>query len=178
MAKRPPPFNPRRFIDTLAGAIDYVWQYVTEGVTCPCCGQNCHMRPHKLRGGFSRGLMWLVGEELRTQAEWVYVRGKAPHEFIKNTTDWSIVKHWNLAVPMPKEPGQNNSGYWHSTPQGRDFVFGRATVMSHAVLFNNTLFGFQGKQISIAESLGERFNYQELMTALVTIHIKQPGQGE
>lgn len=47
--------------------------------------------------------------------------------------------------------------------KGTDFVEASVTVKSHIRIYDGSFYGLIGKEISIKDALGKKFNYEELM---------------
>ena len=52
---------------------------------------------------------------------------------------------------------------WCITERGEKFVKGQLKVNKSVYVFNNKFLGFDGELISIRQSLGNKFDYSELM---------------
>jgi len=63
-----------------------------------------------------------------------------------------------------REDGSNRNGYYKITGRGIAFIIGEFTVKESVLIYNNTVEGFEGKEITIKDALGVRFNYDELMS--------------
>ena len=79
--------------------------------------------------------------------------------------DFAKMRLWNLIEKNEelREDGSNRNGLYKITQRGRNFVQGKTTVKSHVLIYDNRFLGFDGDQISIADALGEKFSYAELM---------------
>lgn len=77
----------------------------------------------------------------------------------------------SVSVP-PKEEGQpgRTSGFWRPTHLGIAFVAARVRVPSHALVFNRTVIGWQGRvDWSIQEALGKDFDYETMVSESGTL---------
>ena len=80
--------------------------------------------------------------------------------------DATQAKHWGLIEEAKTHTGHGKTdGYWRITPLGRDFVEGRHRVHSHRLSRAGTLIGFEGDSLTLAQALGEQFDYDEHMAA-------------
>lgn len=52
---------------------------------------------------------------------------------------------------------------WKPTKKGIQFVENMIQLPSHVFIFNNIVYGFSSTMTTIEESLGEKFDYTELM---------------
>ena len=86
--------------------------------------------------------------------QWIHISN------VKNAAfkEYSKLKFWGLIEPNSKVAGE-----WRLTDLGRDFVEGRAKVKSHVGLYDRKCLGLTGLDIDITWSLGEAFNFNELM---------------
>lgn len=82
----------------------------------------------------------------------------------RGTGDFCKLAHWNLieAQDDERKDGSKRTGMWRVTDWGEMFVHG-ATVSKYVFLIDNKAVGFSTEQVTIQESLGQNFNYSELM---------------
>jgi len=140
-----------------------VQQNLGTGIECPCCRQFCKIYKRKLNSGMARSLIWLVRTYLRGK-DWINVPKRAPGYVVSNR-DYAKLAHWELIEQMPNtDPTKRTSGMWRPTQGGIDFVFGRISVAARVHLYNNEVVGFSSKRTTIEEALGDKFDYQELMS--------------
>lgn len=134
----------------------------TEGSTCPCCGKLVKTYRRKLHAEMARFLIKLHKKYSRWQRPFS-MRELYPHAN-KATSDGSYLVHWGL-VEKTDNPNQSGApaGMYTLTDKGLRFVHGQEFVPSHVHLLNNKVVGWSHQTISIYDSLGEKFNYQELM---------------
>lgn len=139
-----------------------------KGVNCPCCRQRVQLYKPKLYSTQCVCLINLNRERLAGN-EWVHVdkfdyyntegKGRARgHNF-------SEIRYWGLIEQQPasEDSKTRTSGCWRITQKGIDFVNGKITVQERIRVFNATFYGFEGKQITIKEAMGNKFDYNELM---------------
>ena len=134
----------------------YIEASLDMGVTCPCCNKSCKRYPHKLDSNLAANLMRLYhvsrggkDREYFHLTEWV--------EF--NALHYSLLRWWNLI-----EPQDEKSGYWRLTDLGIAFCEGSIRVPKRVWIYNNGLDEVSEETIDIVESLGEDFDYDELMS--------------
>lgn len=149
---------------TVKEAREDLMQKVEDGeqVTCPVCDQNCKMYKRKLNVMQAVFICWLVRRWIENGGEWINV----PKEYPKNIGgEYGKLVHWKLAElkPNDEDPSKKTSGLWRPTQKGIDFVAERITVPKHIFLYNNELHSVSEEQTTIRESLGEKFDYEELM---------------
>ena len=95
---------------------------------------------------------------------WVHLN-RVPRHLI-NGGELSILVHWGLIeLKKNEKPKKLTSGVWRLTAKGRSFVNRTLRVPSHAFIFTpgDRLKGWEETTTSVIESLGEHFNYWELM---------------
>lgn len=155
---------------TIEEAKAYLRENWTEGVECPCCTQDVKLHPHRLGGALASLLIKMYWKNRNTGKDWIHIQS----EFNPSNGDYAKLRHWGLIedrgdIPVPEK---KQSGFWRITALGKLFVEGKASVHSHAKLFDSQCHGFQGELVYIQECLGKGFNYQELMHTFV----EDPGQ--
>jgi hypothetical protein len=137
------------------------------GVDCPCCGQLVKIYKRKLNSSMARALMLIYQYFQRPDAEeWLHVPSLLA-ENDQNRSDEAKLQHWGLITQMQgkRADGSKRVGYYKMTDHGKQFVLGEVRVPQHALLFNQKFFGFSFETTNIYEALGDKFNYDELMSA-------------
>ena len=81
--------------------------------------------------------------------------------------DFAKLRYWNLILEIKNDnPKKKNSGRWIITVLGRAFIMGYRKMPKYALIYNGRFLEFDGDEtITIQEALGNKFNYQSLMTA-------------
>lgn len=76
-----------------------------------------------------------------------------------------MLSMWNLLEEKRNDDeGKTRcSGYYEITPTGLEFIHNYSTVTKYAHIYDGRLLRHSGEQVSIIDTLGEKFNYQELM---------------
>lgn len=145
---------------TLAEAKTWLREQFEDGARCPCCSQNVKL--YKFHVNASQAVaairIWKVG-----RTDWVDVVAlQLPHNLHAHL---SKLRFWGVLEPQPgiRDDGSNRVGIWRVTDLGQDWVLRKATIPSHAMIFNNRCFGITGEPITIEKALGKRFDYRELM---------------
>jgi len=148
---------------TLADARAQVIAGLDEGTTCPCCQQFCKEYKRRLNAGMAAALIWIV-RQFEATGQWINVPKEAPR-FVLRTKEYGTLKHWRLIESKPNvdDETKRTSGEWRPTEQGIAFVHMRIRVPSHVYLYNNQVRGWADKQVTIAQCLGKKFSYRELM---------------
>lgn len=131
-----------------------------EPTECPCCGRAAQMYRRKIHTSVAMQLIELY----KMGGSHTYINSTV---FIKSgsipASDWRTAKHWDLIQRAEGQGGIKGSGMWKLTQHGIDFVTGQASIPRFAVVFDDQVQSFEGPPITIAEALGDKFNYSELM---------------
>jgi len=147
---------------TLGEAREWLSENVDEGALCPCCNQHAKIYTRKLNAGMARTLIWIV--QNTGPEQWIDM-SRAP-KFIHKNREHGKLTHWGLLEAKPNEDGtKKDSGVWRATPSGRTFVQGVVSARSHVHLYDNEALGFADTKVTIQDALGEKFDFQELMSA-------------
>lgn len=130
-------------------------------VSCPCCAQDVKVYKRKLSAASARVLiaMWYKAE-----FDWVHL----PTLGVLTTGrgDECKARYWGLIEAMPdarREDGSDRVGWWRLTPLGAKFVQGKAVIQKYAVVYDSRCLELTGEDVTIVDSLGEGFNYRDLM---------------
>lgn len=146
----------------LAGARQWMDETAkrAEGTHCPCCCEFVKVYHRAFTADMARFMIWLVKLHTITQ-DWVDVR-KCP----LRGGDYAKTAHWELAELKENEndPSKKTSGLWKPTQRGIDFVYKRIRIASHVDIYLKKVLGFDSSQILISDALGNKFDYEELMS--------------
>lgn len=134
-----------------------------EQVRCPVCDQNCKMYKRKLNAMQAVFLCWLVRRWVANGGGWIDVPKEYPR---KIGGEYGKLAHWKLAELKTNDddPSKRTSGLWRPTQKGIDFASETITVPKYVFLYNNELHSVSEEHTTIRESLGEKFDYSELMS--------------
>lgn len=132
-------------------------------VTCSVCERPHSSYRRKLNSAVAAVLVKIYRLGGGPAQNWVNVAQMFP-----NTThrggEWTIAKHWGLVMPRDvRDGGANSPGDWRLTPLGVAFVEGRVEVPRYVELRDGVCLGKSEETISITGSLGNAFNYAELL---------------
>lgn len=125
------------------------------GTSCPCCGQFVKLYKRKLNSGMASTLIRIYKH---AKYEWIHVKDMLRMNKYKNSHDWTLLKEWGFIE------SNDAAGEWKITNKGVEFIKGTSTAPSHVHIYNKTTVGFSSTQTDIKESLGNHFNYEELMS--------------
>jgi hypothetical protein len=165
-----------------------------KGVECPCCGRFVKLYKRVMSSSMAYALI-LIDRHFRQSSEWLHVQSYIvdlpdlnPKARAAVRGDFAKLSYWGLLCEHPKvelggrrknasPPSSERpkrpvkppprSGLWRITHKGRQFVDGVIRVPSHALVYKRVARGFSEETVSIREALGERFDYDELMKAVV-----------
>ena len=149
-------------METINEAKEYLEKNFAKGVFCPCCNQFVKLYKRKLNSGMA---ITLIRMYKHNPYGWINVKDYLRENSFRNNHDWTLLGHWGLIEENNKPPdnGGKTLGEWRITPKGREFVLNHIKVPKRVMMYNNSIYGFEGGQISIIEALGSKFNYHELM---------------
>lgn len=147
----------------------FVQQHLTDGVTCPTCGQLCKLYKRKLNSTMALALI-LIYQFFKTHphADWLHVAAF----LVKVKRDSSIaggdvvkLRYWGLLERAhgERDDGSDRVGRYKITAVGKQFVEGRIAVPRYVYLYNQLLLRLSEEMTTIREALSDRFNYDELM---------------
>jgi len=147
---------------TFGEAVDWLMENKDKGAECPCCGSIVAIYPRHMTDNIARVLIRMYRE---AGTDWIFMPSiRTPGQ------DEVISRHWGLIERMEgrRPDGSNRVGWWRLTPRGVDFVLGRITIPQIARIFKGQLIELAGDQITIRDALGKKFNYDEMMTGMMT----------
>jgi hypothetical protein len=143
---------------TLGEARDGLRELVDAGHECPCCRQFAKVYRRKIHATMARDFLrvWrAVGE-----GTWFHLP-----DFVANSGDVPKTRFWGLLdeeIELRRADG-GRAGYWRITDLGRAWVLNQATLPKYARIYSGRCLGLVGEPTSIVDSLGDRFDYRELM---------------
>ncbi len=132
------------------------------GTVCPCCDKLVKVYRRKLHTEMALFLFKLFRKHQ------IYPRFYSMREIFpssnKAASDGSYLPHWQL---VEKSDTVNNAdapaGLYRMTDLGVRFVHNQEYVPSHVHLLNNKVVGWSDKKLNVEQSLGNKFNYSELL---------------
>jgi hypothetical protein len=144
---------------SLGEARDQLRTMVEHGHECPCCHQLAKVYKRRINAGMAWGLIRMY----RVSAhDWVHVP-----DLNLPGGDMVKLRYWGLIENPPgerRDDGSPRSGKWRFTELGRQWVRGKATVPERARIYDEECLRLFGRQISIHDALGTKFDYRELMS--------------
>ena len=144
---------------TISEAKTFLNDNYKDGCICPCCNQTVKLYKRKLNSGMARVLIAMY----KKGGSFFHVKDYLREYNIKNTHDWTLLKYWGLIEPMENLKGGQELGYWCITEKGKQFCKGEMKLQKHVLIITNKMIGFSNEDTDIVESLGNHFDYNELM---------------
>lgn len=141
------------------------------GTNCPCCGQFAKIYKRKFNSGMARSIISFYKKSLWKQG-WIHVLkemdfGKRKGKFYVNG-DYGNLTAWELieAKKEVAEDGNPSSGYYRITDVGKQFACGQIQIPKYTYHYNGEVLDRGSEEVvTIYQALGDKFNYQELMSA-------------
>ena len=135
------------------------------GIHCGACEQLAKVYSRKVTSAHARVLISLV-RRFAIEAKWYSTNER----WMQTCKHVAALSYWNLIEEKPKDltdekqqAGGKTSGFWRPTSEGIAYVHMRIRLPRYAMVYNAQVLEFQGEQVSISDSLGDRFDYEELM---------------
>jgi hypothetical protein len=131
------------------------------GCICPCCNRLVKVYKRKLNSGMAQELINLYYLSRNDEQTEFYHHTK----FAKvSGGELSKLTHWGLVSEKENnEEDKKTSGFWGITEKGIRFVENKVEVEKYIYLLDAELIGYSSDTTNIVESLGNKFNYPELM---------------
>jgi hypothetical protein len=130
---------------------------VDKGERCPVCNQYAKVYKRKLNSGMAVSLVRMYKA---AGLGWVHI----PTVVGSRSREEGKLRYWGLVEEeLEKRPDGGRSGYWRVTPLGELFIQGKASLYSHARIYDGRCLGLTGDQITIKDALTEKFDLDELM---------------
>lgn len=136
-----------------------------EGTNCPCCGRYGKIYRRKLNSAMAVTLIKMYQLDLKSPGEWIHMIGNG--NFGLPSRDYSTLKHWGLTEEKTgaKKDGNPDNGFYRITESGKLFVENRQSVPKYVYIYSDQKFKVDDvdELTNIRKSLGDGFNYDELM---------------
>jgi hypothetical protein len=152
-------------MESIKEAKEYLRENYKKGCKCPCCDQVVRLYKRKLNSGMAITLIQMH----KHSNNFFHVKDMLREKGLHNGHDWSLLKYWGLIQELDVLPGstKKSSGQYRVTEKGVDFVYGRINLPKHILIYNKRFQGFSDEETTIKESLGDDFNYYELLNQTV-----------
>ncbi len=133
-----------------------------KGYECPCCGQFVKVYCRSFNSNMGVALLVLYRNK---EKGFVHLENLLTEQGYKRCGDASYLRHYGLIEAKVGERSDKSprNGHYKITGRGIMFAEGSLTVQEKFLIFNNKIQGFEGKEVSIKDVLGTKFNYNELM---------------
>ena len=141
------------------------WQITIagKGGHCPCCGKWGKVYRHGISESNARALLWMASQP----QGWLDMSRGAPRWIIQ-TYSFATLQWWRLIEQFPRDEDNGDTkhvGFWRVTELGYEFAKGNLQVPKYVYLYNDTLMDMSNETIFIKDTIGKKFNYDELMSA-------------
>jgi len=146
-------------METIQEAKEFLKENYQKGCQCPACGQHVKLYKRKLNSGMARVLIEVYKKRDLTS---IHVKDHLRKNKLKNNHDWTLLKYWGMIENIETNGEQKDSGYWRITLRGIQFV-NLGVAPKHILIYNKKFMGFSNEVTDIRESLGNHFDYNELM---------------
>lgn len=140
---------------------------IYDGTQCPCCLQHVQIYKRPLTASMIQAMVLLYHAPANADG-FVHVE-----QYLKSVKcssairgDVSKLRFWNFI--QPKDTGEDTkikrgNGYYKLLQAGKDFIFARIQVHSHAKIYNNCFLGYDGKLVTVHSVVKKKFDLQKLL---------------
>jgi hypothetical protein len=139
-----------------------------KGTTCKCCGQTVKLYKRKLNSSMAYGLIiiYKIHQSIGFDKAVKMNREVAKLKIPSSNIEYAKLSHWGLIEEQESDSTKKNkSGYWKITKRGIDFVINGTSIPKYVFIYNGKTQGRSDETVLISESLGDKFDYKELMSA-------------
>jgi hypothetical protein len=144
---------------SLKEAQGWLREQVDDGARCPCCTQLAKVYRRRIHHTIAKSLIAVYQLATPQNEGWVHVPSQ-----ISPACEIGKARYWGLIEESTTPRGDGGrAGWWRLTAKGVAFVEGREGVRRIARIYDSRCLGFDGEFIYIAQALGSKFNYAELM---------------
>ncbi len=141
--------------------------YDEKGEHCPVCGQYVKLYKRKINSSMAHAIIILYHYNRNHPAEWMHILEYFTGMKLSTAFgDAPKLRHWGLIEKKEgeKEDGNPDNGYYRITQKGIDFVEKKLQISKYVFLYNNEV-KYRGEKLTdIEESLGDKFDYTQLMS--------------
>lgn len=132
-------------------------------IKCPCCDQQVKLYRRPLNSTMAYGLILVARYFEKSDAEeWLHVesyfktRDGAPPSL---RGDFAKLRYWDLVEIKSGTSGASRQGLYRITDKGKEFVSNRLSLPRKVFIYNKKVVGFSDEKTTIAQALGDQFNY-------------------
>lgn len=134
---------------------------IHKGTKCKCCGQMVKLYTRKLYSSQMKGLINLY-KKYMNKPDYYHI---STFEIVAGGGDFAKMEFFGLIEAQTNtDSTKRTSGMWKPTQKGIDFVNGRISVPEAVMIYNQSFVGFTENHIYIKDAIGNKFNYEELMS--------------
>lgn len=148
---------------TKQGQLRMFEQSKQAGYICECCGQFVKIYSRKINSSMVLVLLLLYKNKIR---DYIHIENYLKQiGRLELRADFAKLRFWGFLDKLEEKRADNSNrnGYYKISGRGIMFCEGKIKAKERAVIFNNRLQSLEGKEISIIDALGIKFNYNELM---------------
>lgn len=146
-----------KLTDTIEHSREWLDENRDEGVSCPSCDQFVKVYRRKINSGMAQAIITMYNRA--GTEEFVHTPSLVRSHEVGQLAWWGFIEEEKVL----REDG-GRAGYWRVTPAGEQWVLGRTKAAKYALVYNGKLLGLDDEEtVVIADSLGSKFNYNELM---------------
>jgi len=151
-------------MNTIVDAKMYLLHNGRKGVSCPCCGQFVKLYKRKFSTVMARGLISLH-HLCKNNNDYHHVSTIMSKISPTGSNDFSKLRYYGfIEEELNTNTSKKTSGNWRITDAGVKFVHKQLLAREYMLIYNTKLKGLEGNSINIEDALGNKFNYQQLMT--------------
>ncbi len=142
--------------------MEFKREAVTTVKTCPCCGHQSRIYKRPLLANMSLTLLLLFKNQV---FDYVHVEKYLKEHGKERSGDFHKLVLWGLLQKKSeyRNDGCKYTGFYKITGRGLMFCENKLTVQKYALICNNEFLGFEGENVTILDTLGSKFNYNQLM---------------
>ena len=132
------------------------------GYNCECCGRFIKRYRRKLNSNMALTLVHLYRADVK---DYIHVENFLINLGFQRSGDFHKLVLWGLLDKKKgsRDDGSSRNGYYKLNEKSIDFVLGKSKMQEVADIFNGNFEKFEGKEITIKDALGSKFNYNELI---------------
>ncbi len=141
---------------------DHIKNNCEKGTYCAHCGKWAKKYRKSFNSEMSRFLIRLYNAQQRYDKNYT-TRELYPNDNKANSSGIDSHRWGLIEIAEAHNSGGAPTGSYRLTDLGRQFVLGKASILSHTTTYNGELLGLSGNQVTIHDTLGVKFNYGNLM---------------
>ncbi len=146
---------------TVAVARNWVLSNDSDGVTCPCCRRYVKIYRRKLYSTMGAVLLHMYQENRNNKGVFLHIPSLLNGKGVAaRGGDFSKLRLWDLIEPQQDKP----AGFYRITKKGIEFAECRIAVPDAVYVYKGELLDWASTDlVTIADVLGNKFNYEDLM---------------